>query len=165
VFLAKFTESDPLKIYFSNQQIIAHPRQNQAGMTLIEILIAVAITALTVIGIVRGYEFCLASSVKDSFYMAAIARAQERIEQTHSARWITTSPQINELQPSNFPPETVVLDLFAQSTNSLTAILKTTISDITTSPPVKLIHVDCIWRFEGNQWVTNSIETCRAPDQ
>ena len=165
VFLAKFAESDPLKINFFSLQIKAHSRQSQAGMTLVEVLVALAITALTVVGIVKGYEFCLASSVKDSFFMAANGRAQERLEQARSARWITTSPQIDELQSTNFPPETVLLDLFAQSTNSLTALLVTSISDITTSPPVRRIHVDCIWQFQGNGWVTNSIETCRAPDQ
>jgi hypothetical protein len=134
-------------------------------MTLVEVMIALAITGVTVAGIVRGYEYCLTQSVEDSLYMAANARAQERIEQTHSARWYVSSPQIDELVASNFQDEVVVLDLYAQSSNSVTATLQTSISDISTAPPVRRIHVDCIWQFRGTEWITNSIETCRAPDQ
>ncbi len=154
-----------MKTKFFNPKIEARSKRGQAGLTLIEILMAVAITALTVAGIVKGYQFCLILSAKNSLYMAAIERAQERLEQARNARWVIGPPTIDELVPSNFPPETVVLDLFAQSTNSLTAVLTTTITNISTSPPLRSIHVDCVWQFQGTEGVVNSIETCRAPDQ
>jgi hypothetical protein len=25
--------------------------------------------------------------------------------------------------------------------------------------------VDCVWQFRGTEWITNTIETIRAPDQ
>ena len=40
-----------------------------------------------------------------------------------------------------------------------------TITDLTANPPLRRIHVDCVWSFRGTQLLTNSIETCRAPDQ
>ena len=134
-------------------------------MTLVEVLIALVIAGVTLAGIVEGYEYTLSQTVKDSIYMEANARAQERLEQVRAARWVVTTPTIDELQDTNFPPETLVLDQYAQSSNVLTALVKTSISDITTSPPIRSIHIDCIWQFQGVQWVTNSIETDRAPDQ
>jgi len=134
-------------------------------MTLVEVVVALLITGLTVAGIVTGYIFCTTSSVKDSLYMAANARALERIEETRSARWDTSSyPVVDELVTNNFPDISVTLDKSGSGSAIASATLKTTIAPISTTPPVRKIHVDCIWQFKGVDVVT-SIETCRAPDQ
>jgi hypothetical protein len=135
-------------------------------MTLVEVLVALFIVGVTLAGIVSGYEYCLTSSVKDALYMTANAKAQQRLEQTRAAQWIVYgSSPIDQLAVTNFPDEVVVLDGYAQGTNQVNATLKTYITTISTVPPVRRVHVDCIWLFRGTEPVTNSIETERAPSQ
>jgi hypothetical protein len=129
-------------------------------------VVALAIAGLTISGIVRGYIFCMNSSAKDALEMAANAKAMERIEQTRSAQWDTSIyPPVDQLVATNFPDLTIVLDRSASGSNTLSATIKTYISQISLTPPVRRIRVDCIWQFKGVELVTNTIETCRAPDQ
>jgi prepilin-type N-terminal cleavage/methylation domain-containing protein len=161
-----------LKINILNQKIVQFPPRGRAGMTLVEVVVALAITGLMVAGIVEGYIFCTTSTVKDSLYMAANARAMQRLEETRGATWAPYRAQpVDELTTNNFPDEpNIVLDLSASSSTPTLATLHTDISQISPSassplsPPVRKVHVDCIWQFKG-QIITNSIETCRAPDQ
>ena len=135
-------------------------------MTLVEVMVALAITGVVVAGIISGYIFCTNSTVKDSLYMAANARAMERMEETRSAIWAPyRAVPTNQLVAANFPDQVVTLDMSASGSNVVSATLKTDISQISISPPVMRIHVDCIWQFERSEWITNTIETCRAPDQ
>jgi prepilin-type N-terminal cleavage/methylation domain-containing protein len=161
-----------MKIGFSNQTVVQCPPRGRAGMTLVEVVVALAITGLTVAGIVTGYIFCTTSTVKDSLYMAANARAMERMEDTHSAIWAPYRvPPTNQLVAANFPDKVVILDLSGSGSATNLATLKTYISQISPSPssplssPVMRIRVDCIWQFRGDELITNTIETCRAPDQ
>jgi type II secretory pathway pseudopilin PulG len=134
-------------------------------MTLIEVVVAMAIAGLMIAGIVTGYIFCTTSTVKDSLYMAANARAQERLEETRSAIWAPyRSTPVDELVATNFPPKVVTLDLSGSGSAVISATLVTTIFKISDSPPVRGVHVDCTWQFDTNTIIT-SIETCRAPDQ
>lgn len=126
---------------------------------------ALAIAGLTVLGIVIGYTYSSTTSFKDGLYAAANARVTERLEATRSARWDATSYQgVDQLVASNFPDEVVTLDKSESGPGTVMATLKTTISQISVTPPVRRIRVDCIWQFKGIDLVTNSIETCRAPD-
>jgi prepilin-type N-terminal cleavage/methylation domain-containing protein len=156
-----------MKIRDSNHQsAVQSPLRGRAGMTLVEVMVALAITGLMLAGIVSGYIFCTNSAVKDSLYMAANARAMERMEETRSAIWAPyRAVPTNQLVAANFPDKVVTLDMSGSSTNVVSATIQTAISQISASPPVMRIHVDCIWQFQGAEWVTNSIETCRAPDQ
>jgi prepilin-type N-terminal cleavage/methylation domain-containing protein len=161
-----------VKIRRSNQKVVQFPPRGRAGMTLIEVVVALAIAGLMVAGVVTGYIFCTTSTVKDSLYMEANARAMERLEETRGAVWAPyRATPVDELVATNFPDENnVVLDLSAQSSTPTLATLHTDISQILPSAalpnaaPVRRIHVDCTWQFNGVV-ITNSIETCRAPDQ
>jgi prepilin-type N-terminal cleavage/methylation domain-containing protein len=161
-----------MKTRFLNQKVVQFPPRGRAGMTLVEVVVALAITGLVVAGIVTGYIFCTTSTVKDSLYMAANARAMERIEETRSAIWAPYRAQpVDELVATNFLDKIVTLDLSGSGSAITSATLKTDISQILPSPslpfsaPVMRIRVDCIWQFKGGDFITNSIETCRAPDQ
>jgi type II secretory pathway pseudopilin PulG len=135
-------------------------------MTLVEVVLALAIATTTMAGIVTGYIYCTTASVKDSLYMAANARALERIEETRSARWDTSSwPVVDELVAGNFPDKVVTLDMSGTGSGIINATLRTDIAQISTTPPIRQIRVDCIWQFKGLEMITNTIETCRAPDQ
>jgi len=135
-------------------------------MTLVEVVIALAITGLTVGGIVTGYIYCTTAAVKGELVQAASARAMERIEEAHSARWDTSVwPVVDQLVATNFPNEVVSLDMPVSGSGGTSATIETTISQISLNPPIRRIRVDCIWQFRGAEWLTNSVETIRAPDQ
>ena len=135
-------------------------------MTLVEVIVALAVAGITLAGIISGYVYCLTSAMKAELMQAAHAKALERIEQTRSAVWAPNrgTPQ-DDLVASNFPNLLVTLDLPGADTNGTQATIQTTIASISSSPAMRLVHVDCIWNFRGSEWVTNSIETMRAPDQ
>ena len=135
-------------------------------MTLVEVVMSLAIYGLALGGIVNGYVFCARSSEKAALSLAANARAMERIEETRSAKWDTASwPVVDQLVATNFPSKVVTLDLSGSGAVKTPATINTEISQISLTPPLKRIRVDCIWQFNSVQRVTNTIETCRAPDQ
>jgi prepilin-type N-terminal cleavage/methylation domain-containing protein len=149
----------------SHKPSVASP-QGREGMTLVEVIVALAITGLTLSGMISGYVYCMSSTVKTELMQAAHAKALERLEQTRSAVWAPNRavPQ-DDLVATNFPDLAVILDLPGASTNGTQATIRTTIASISSSPPTRSVHVDCIWNFRGGQWETNSVETIRAPDQ
>lgn len=138
-------------------------------MTLVEVVIALAITVLMVGGIVNGYIYCTTSAIKAELAQAANAKALQRIEEARSAQWNTSSSlAVDQLVATNFPVESVTLDMPGTDANGTSATIQTTITPISPTPfapPMRTIHVDCIWQFRGAEWVTNSIETIRAADQ
>ena len=134
-------------------------------MTLAEVVVAMAITGLAVGGIVTGYAYCTNSAERAALSLAASARAMDRIEESRSAKWDTASwPPVDQVVATNFPSKVVTLDLSGSGEVATTATLNTLISEISASPPLKSIRVDCIWKYK-TEMVTNSIEVCRAPDQ
>jgi type II secretory pathway pseudopilin PulG len=138
----------------------------KAGMTLVEVVVALGLSGLTVAAIVSGYVFSTRLAEKSALSLAADARAMERIEETRSATWDTSSwPVVDQLVATNFPVKTVTLDLSGSGTGITYATNFTQISQISTNPFLKRIRVDCVWLFGGSQLVTNSIETCRSPNQ
>jgi prepilin-type N-terminal cleavage/methylation domain-containing protein len=153
---------------FQNQCANGHDARGQRGMTLVEVVIALAIAGVTMAGIVSGYVYCTNLSVKDSLFMAANARAMEQMEEVRSAKWDTSSyPVVDQLVSSNFPDQSVTLNKSGTiSTNPIYATIKTSIATISSTPPMlRRIHVDCIWQYKGVESITNSVETCRSPDQ
>jgi prepilin-type N-terminal cleavage/methylation domain-containing protein len=140
--------------------------RHRSGMTLVEVVVALAITGMAVGGIVNGYHYATNSAQKAALSLAANARAMERIEEIRSATWDTAqSPVVDQLVNTNFPSKSVTLDLAGSGVVVIPATIRTEISQPSVNPPLKRIRVDCIWQFRGTQWVTNTIETCRAPDQ
>jgi len=155
-----------MKVGSLNLNAVEFPPGNEAGMTLIEVVIALVIAAMTVGGVISGYIYCTTASVKAELAQAANARAMERIEQARSAQWDVSSwPVVDQLVSSNFPDQVVSLDMAGTNSGGTTATIQTTIAQISAAPPLRKVHVDCIWRFNGGPLVTNSVETCRAPDQ
>ena len=62
------------------QQVGRRFARAQAGMTLIEVVVAISISGLAVAGIVSGYVFSVRSGEKSALSLAANARAMERLE-------------------------------------------------------------------------------------
>ena len=135
-------------------------------MTLVEVLIAFLVSGLAVAGIVSGYVFANTSAEKFGLSLAATAQASQWMEQMRSAKWDTSSwPPIDQLVSSNFSTKVVTLETSATGANVIFATNFAQISTISTNPPLRRIHVDCVWVFRGTQVYTNSVESCRAPDQ
>ncbi len=155
-----------MKISFFGEKFRFYPPQNRAGMTLVEVVIALAISVMLIAGIASGYIYCVTLATKADLAQVASAKALERLEQARTAIWdISSWPVVDELVATNFPDEQVTLDMPGTNSSGTTAIIQTTIAQFSSNPPAKLIHVDCIWNFRGTEPMTNSIETCRAPDQ
>jgi hypothetical protein len=145
----------------------ARRRVGESGTTLAEVVIALGVAGLAVMGCVNGYMFCGASAEKSALSLSASTRAVERLEQTRAATWSPSSyPPVDQLNQTNFPNEIVTLDLPSAKGVTTLATNFTQISQISTNPALRRIHVDCVWSYFGSALLfTNSVETCRAPDQ
>ena len=135
-------------------------------MTLVEVLLALSIWGLAVAGIVKGYVFANTSAESFGLSLAANSQASQRMEQLRSAQWDTSSwPVVDQLTSTNFSNQVVVLESSANGIPLTYATNFVTISTISTNPPLRRIRVDCVWCFQGNRLFTNTVETCRAPNQ
>jgi type II secretory pathway pseudopilin PulG len=142
------------------------PARNQAGMTLVEVIVSLVITVLVVAGIVNGYIYCTTAAVKAELAEAANAKMLQCLEEARSATWNTSSLLAeDQLVTTNFATKVVTLDMPDTNTVGTSATITTTIAPIAFASPMRTIHVDCVWQFRGAEWITNSIETIRAADQ
>jgi prepilin-type N-terminal cleavage/methylation domain-containing protein len=138
----------------------------QDGLTLVEVLIALAICGVAMAAIVSGYLCACSAAEKSALSQAANASALRRGEETRRARWvISTFPPIDEVVQTNFPDNVVTLDLSGAGSGITYGTNHVVISQISASPPIKRVRAECVWAFRGNRLFTNSVETCRAPDQ
>ena len=141
------------------------PPLDLAGMTLVEVVMALAITSMMIGGLVSGYLSCTQAAVKAELFQAANSKALERLEQTRSAIWAPNRAQpVDQLVSTNFPDESVSLNT-PGTTGGTMATIQTTIVTISSTPPIRSVHVDCVWQFQSGGWITNSVETIRAADQ
>ena len=135
------------------------------GFTLAEVVISMAYAALITSGIIYGYTLSVKRAEWAANSTAAQALAKQRMEQTRSAKWDYQSyPAIDQVLPSSFPVVTNVLDTPVSGTNSTLATVTTTITVISTNPPMKMVRVDCVWRAATGRQCTNTVATYRAPD-
>src|SRR5882672_1510403 len=117
--------------------------RTRMGMTLVEVLIALTISGLAVGAIVGGYLFAAGSAEKSALSLAANASALRRMEEARCARWvISTFPALDELVSTNFPDTVVTLDLPGSGTQRTYGTNRMQVSQISTNPPLKRIHVD-----------------------
>ena len=140
---------------------------SQKAFTLAEVVIAMAITVMSLGGVIMGYIFAMRQAEWSAYSLAAQSLANQRLEQTRAAKWDPrASPPVDEVVANNFPTvPTNVLDMPVSGTNMAYATNFTTISDVTNGGyPLKLIRVDCVWSFRERVF-SNTIATYRAPDQ
>lgn len=140
-------------------------RRKRSGFTLIESLIASSIAALMFGGIVYGYIQTGRNAEWSAYSFAAQSMALQRLEQTRACKWDPEStPSVDELVSTNFPLVVSILDVPMSGSNFVYATNITTISTISTVPPLRMIQVETIWGFINGRAYTNSIATYRAPD-
>ena len=131
-----------------------------------EVVISLSISALTIGAIVTGYTLSTKRAEWSAYSLAANSLAVQRLEQTRAAKWDPTGwPPVDELVSANFPVKNEILDIPISGTNLVYATNFTTITTLSSSPPLKMIRVDCTWMFLSRGPFTNSVVTYRTSDQ
>lgn len=134
-------------------------------MSLVEIVIAMSLTAFGITALINGYVLCARQAETSSLNLAAQAQALERFEQVRAAKWDPIAdPPIDQVYSTNFPTIVKVLDVPCLKMERY-ATNYTTITTVSTVPPLKSIRIDCVWSWLNGKVYTNSILTYRGPDQ
>jgi len=132
-------------------------------MTLIEVILSLLVATVGMGGMIQGY--ILAAKRVDWTVKSAAAQASaiNGYERTMAATWTVNSLNLSDqLVAGNFPPQPVQLAVADTGSAPATATNFTTITQFTTTPPLRLVRVDCIWRTQGKVY-TNSMMAFRAP--
>ena len=140
--------------------------RRSSGFTLMEVVISLSISAITIGATITGYTLSTRRAEWSAYSLAAHSLAMQRLEQTRAAKWDPNGwPTADELISSNFPVRQEVLDIPISGTNLVYATNFTTITTLSTTPPLKMIRVDCTWMFLSRGPFTNSVVTYRTADQ
>ena len=135
-------------------------------MTLIEALVSMMLVAIMAVATINGYLLSTSRAEWSSHSLAAHSLAMQRLEQTRACKWdLQAWPIVDELVLTNFPTQINILDIPISGSNVVYATNFTVIRAVSTNTPLKLIRVDCVWRFMSRGLFTNSIASYRAPDQ
>ena len=131
-----------------------------------EVAIASAISGLMIGGIILGYVQSTNRAEWSAYSLAAQSLAMQRLEQARAAQWDELrSPKVDDLVAGNFPVKAEILDIPRAGTNVVWATNYTTITQVSVSPPLRMIRVDCVWPFIRRGLFTNTMVTYRAPSQ
>lgn len=138
-----------------------------AGMTLAEVLIAVAIFAMVFGSVLTGLTQARYRAAWASLNLEASKFAERQLELVQTANWDpTASPAIDEIISNNFP--TVTVDLMDYTGGGLLLATNSVRIDVlpnTGSPQYKVVTSTIVWRYRGRGPFTNIVTSIRAPDQ
>ena len=127
---------------------------------------ASAIAAMTMTGAIYGYVQTTKRAEWAGYSLAAHSLAVQRVEQARACKWDPAgAPPVDELVSTNFGPQVNILDIPFKGTNIVYATNYTTISTLSTNPNLKMVKVDCVWKFVNKGPFTNTVVTFRASDQ
>ena len=146
------------------------PTIDRIGMTsafsLMEVVLAIALGGILISGMIVGYMQAAIRAEWSAYSLAAQSLAVMRLEQSRAAKWDRLAyPPIDQLVSSNLPVTVEVLDIPVVGTNIAFATNITTVTTISTAPPLKMVQVDCVWAFGNRGVYTNTVVTYRAADQ
>lgn len=135
-------------------------------MTLVEVVMSIAVAMVAVSGSINGYVFSVTQAECSAYSLAAQSLANQGLEQVRAAKWDTAAtPPVDMIVGGNFPPVVNILDVPISGTNIVYATNYTTITQVSSTPPYKMVQVDCVWRFMNRRTFTNTVISYRAPDQ
>jgi len=141
------------------------------AFSLAEVVIALMIAVLLMVGIVLGFIESTQNAEWGSYNLAAQSLANQGLEQARAATWDPQAPTpIDLCNQTNFPNQTNLLDVPISGNNFTYATTSWTITVVATNPyPLKMIRVDTTWPFVkpgiSSKVFTNTIATFRAPNQ
>jgi prepilin-type N-terminal cleavage/methylation domain-containing protein len=150
--------------------MIAKPNANRLGglraFTLVEVVLAITIGAILISGMILGYVQAAIRAEWSAYSLAAQSLAVMRLEQTRAAKWDRLAyPPVDQLGTGSLPVLVEVLDIPVVGTNIAYATNFATVTTLSTTPPLKMIQVDCVWAFWDRGNFTNTVITYRSPDQ
>ena len=138
----------------------------RSGFTLAEVVISTALGAITIGASIYGYVMAAKRAEWSGYSLAAHSLAMQRVEQARACKWDPMgNPPVDQLVSANFPIQINILDIPMTGTNIVYATNYTTITTISTNPALKMIRVDCLWKFLSKGPYTNTVATYRGPDQ
>jgi type II secretory pathway pseudopilin PulG len=142
-------------------------RGPQRAFTLVEVVTATAVSAFSMAATIYGYTLTAKRAEWAGYSLAAQSLAIQGLEQARAAKWDPWSSAANSdmLISANFTPQIKILDVPVAGTNVVYATNFWTISTISTSPNLRMIRVDCVWKFLKNRVYTNTVVSYRASDQ
>jgi prepilin-type N-terminal cleavage/methylation domain-containing protein len=127
-------------------------RKASAAFTLVEVVMAIAILALVMAGMIYGYVQTNYRAEWSSMSMAAQSFAAEAVERARAAQWDyfrTYTNQIQQLPSPSNPTNTYNVTntmLVPSSGRTTNVVTKVTISNISTgSAPLYQLRADCVW--------------------
>lgn len=145
-------------------QFYVSRQEEPNSYTLVEVIIAIALTGVVMGGIISGYLMSARHAEWSAYSLAAHSLVLQRIEQTRAAK-CTPRFGIDELTADMFPTNVDILDIPMYGTNYPYATTSTTIKLISADPVVKMIQVHCIWQFKGRDIYTNTVAVYRTVDR
>ncbi len=147
-------------------RILRFNRVRESAVTLVEVLVAMMVVAVTIAATVNGYILAANRAEWSAQSLAAHSLAIQRMEQIRSATWnMTGEISVDDVTEANFPAARSVLDLPVAGSNIVTAVTYTRITTISANPALKMIRIDCVWPYRERGFFTNTLVTYRAPEQ
>lgn len=141
-------------------------RKHECGFSLMEVVVSILMIAVTITSIVSGYVYSARQAEFAAYNLAAESLALQRVEQMRAAKWdVLTTPNVDELVAANFPVQVNVMDIPQSGANIVYATNYTTITPLSSTPPLRMLKVDCVWGFLNRGLYTNTVVTYRSPDQ
>jgi len=142
-------------------------RKANAGFTLVEVTMSIAILALALAGMIYGYVQTNYRAEWSSMSLAVQSLTVQAIEQARAAKWDVYSTASGS-NPDELPVGTyntvftnAVLVPSNGGTMTITNIL--TITTVSTRPPVRQLSSVCAWKFpRTGAWFTNTVITYRG---
>jgi prepilin-type N-terminal cleavage/methylation domain-containing protein len=140
------------------------PRAN-AAFTLVEVVMAIAILALVMAGMIYGYVQTNYRAEWSAMSLAAQSSAVESVEQARAAQWDVHVTSTDQLPSTTNYIRTNVM-LIPATGASVVVTNYVAIINLLTNPPLRQIRADCAWQFPLTQaWFSNTVITWRAPDE
>jgi len=139
-------------------------RGGRKAFTLIEVVIAAAISAMVLAGMFEGYNMAGRKAQFSACSIAATSEAMHQLEGAFAANWVPAYGQNQLLALGG--TNTANLCLPVAQSNVITCTNYTTVTEISTSPPYALIQVQCVWGFPNyGGTYTNTVAVLRAPNE
>ncbi len=138
---------------------------DRRGVSLVEVVVALALTGIAVTGVVSGFMCSLCASTATHYSEAAQLLAVQGLERVRAARWDAVAyPVLDEVVSSNFPPTVVQMDRIGNGINSVYATNFTTITTISTNPWLKMIQIECAYKYGQGKVFTNVLISYRGTE-
>ena len=150
-------------------------RNPNAGYSLIEVVVCIAVLAVVMSGLFYGYVQANWSALYSAMSLSAQAYASEGSEQARAADWrprdyppATGYGTMDELPSGSTITNIDSLDIpgSTSTTHQFNVTNIVTITTASANPPLRQIRSDCIWKYpRENKFYTNTVILLRTSDQ